>query len=114
MRFGIQLAVLALLVGVLAPTACVLWFMNVAIKNQRGADRQPLMEAYRGQLTLLRDRADAYWQNRAGTLERETREGTAAEIFERLVSRGRNGCCGRFEYRRLRRVSVCARLACTG
>jgi signal transduction histidine kinase len=85
-RFGNQFAVLALLVGVLAPTACVLWFMNVAIENQRGADRQKLTEAYRGQLTLLRDRADAYWQNRAGALERETREGTAAQIFARLVT----------------------------
>ena len=88
MRFGNQLALLALLVGVLAPTACVLWFMNVAIENQRGADRQKLTEAYRGQLTLLRDRADAYWQNRAGALERETREGTAPEIFARLVEKG--------------------------
>ncbi len=88
MRFGNQLALLALLVGVLAPTACVLWFMNVAIENQRGADRQKLTEAYRGQLTLLRDRADAYWQNRAGALERETREGTAAEIFARLIEKG--------------------------
>ena len=89
MRQGNQFAILALLVGVLAPTACVLWFMNVAIENQRGAARQKLTEAYREQLSLLRDRVDAYWQNRAGALERETREGTAPEIFERLVSRGR-------------------------
>ena len=88
MRSGNQFALLALLVGVLAPTACVLWFMNVAIENQRGAARQKLTEAYREQLSLLRDRADAYWQNRAADLERKTREGTAAEIFGRLVTRG--------------------------
>jgi signal transduction histidine kinase len=87
-RFGNQFAAIALLVGVLAPTACVLWFMNVAIENQRGAARQKLTEAYRGQLTLLRDRVDSYWENRAGDLEREAREGTAPEIFERLVLQG--------------------------
>ncbi len=85
---GRWLLLLALLAGVLAPTACVLWFMHVAIDNQRDAARQKLTEAYRGQLTLLRGRVDAYWENRAGDLERETREGAPAAIFERLVRRG--------------------------
>ena len=65
MRIGTQLgggrwlAPLFLLIGVLTPTACVLWFMNVAVNNQRDASRRTLSEAYRGQLALLRDRVDA-------------------------------------------------------
>ena len=94
MRIGTQLggghwlAPLFLLIGVLAPTACVLWFMNVAVNNQRDASRLTLSEAYRGQLALLRDRVDAYWALRASDLERETREGPAPAVFERVVKLG--------------------------
>jgi len=85
---GRWLAPLFLLIGVLTPTACVLWFMNVAVNNQRDASRRTLSEAYRGQLALLRDRVDAYWALRASDLERETREGAAPAIFERVVKLG--------------------------
>jgi hypothetical protein len=85
---GRWLAPLFLLIGVLTPTACVLWFMNVAVNNQRDASRRTLSEAYRGQLALLRDRVDAYWALRASDLERETREGSAPAVFERVVKLG--------------------------
>src|ERR1035441_9248788 len=62
--------------------------MNVAVNNQRAAERRKLAEAYRGQLTLLRDRVDAWWELRASDLERETREGTAPAVFERVVKLG--------------------------
>ena len=94
MRIGTQLgggrwlAPLFLLIGVLTPTACVLWFMDVAVNNQRDASRRTLSEAYRGQLALLRDRVDAYWALRASDLERETREGSAPAVFERVVKLG--------------------------
>jgi hypothetical protein len=41
---------LLLLAVVLVPTACLLWLMTVAIRNERLAVRQRLGEAYRGQL----------------------------------------------------------------
>ena len=62
--------------------------MNVAVNNQRDASRRTLSEAYRGQLALLRDRVDAYWALRASDLERETREGPAPAVFERVVKLG--------------------------
>src|SRR5674476_1365410 len=62
--------------------------MNVAVNNQRDASRRTLSEAYRGQLALLRDRVDAYWALRASDLERETREGSAPAVFERVVKLG--------------------------
>ena len=76
MRIGTQLGggrslvPLLLLIGVLAPTACVLWFMNVAVNNQRDASRRKLAEAYKGQLALLRDRLDSYWALRASEIGR--------------------------------------------
>jgi signal transduction histidine kinase len=79
---------LFLLIGVLAPTACVLWFMNIAVDNQREASQRKLAEAYRGQLTLLRDRMDSYWEKRAVDLERESHDGAAPAVFARLVEQG--------------------------
>ena len=85
---GRWLVPVLLLIGVLAPAACVLWFMNAAIDNQRDASRRKLAEAYRGQLKLVRDRMESYWEQRAADLEREAHDGTAPAIFARVVERG--------------------------
>jgi hypothetical protein len=62
------LVLLFLTVAVLAPTACVLWFMNEAAKNQADAARQRVTEAYRGQLRFLREGIDSFWQHRSAEL----------------------------------------------
>jgi len=85
---GRWLVLLFLLIGVLAPTACVLWFLNVAVNNQRDASRRKLEEAYRGQLKLLRDRADSFWDKRAADLERVSRDSAGPVVFERIVAQG--------------------------
>src|SRR5215510_6144240 len=76
-----------MLVAVLAPTVCLLWFMNEAVNSQRAVARQKLAEAYRGQLALLRDRLDSYWEKRAADLDRYEASGPAA-LFERCVRDG--------------------------
>ena len=76
-----------MLVAVLAPTVCLLWFMNEAVNSQRAVARQKLAEAYRGQLALLRDRLDSYWVKRAADLDRYETSGPAA-LFERCVGDG--------------------------
>src|SRR5262245_51974667 len=80
------LVLLSLLLGVLAPAACVIWFMNEAIANQADATRQRVSEAYRGQLRLLRDRIDADWRTRTAQLDADTGSGPAA--FRRAVLSG--------------------------
>jgi hypothetical protein len=85
---GRWLVVVFLAIGVLAPTACVLWFLNVAVNNDRDASRRKLEEAYRGQLKLLRGRVDSWWDKRAADLERESRDGSGPVVFERLVTQG--------------------------
>jgi len=69
---GSWLALLFILVAVLAPTAGILWFMNEAVNNQRDLARRKLAEAYRGQLALVGDRLDAYWEKRSAELERKS------------------------------------------
>jgi len=81
------LVLLLLLLGVLAPTACVLWLMNEAARSQAVTARQSVNEAYRGQLRLIRDRVDAYWLARAAALEAGSGAGAAAD-FQRVVSSG--------------------------
>jgi hypothetical protein len=76
-----------LFVAVVVPSACVLWFMNEAVTNEAAAARRPVVEAYRGQLRLLRGRLNAYWQSSAAELETKlTRSGTVN--FRLLVSNG--------------------------
>lgn len=78
---------LFLILGVLLPTGCVLWFMNEAATSQAAAARQSVTEAYRNQLPLLRDRVEAYWQGRAADLGSQAGAGTPAD-FARTVKTG--------------------------
>lgn len=81
------LALLLVALGVIAPTVCVLWFMNEAARSQAEAARQSVAEAYRGQLRFQRDRLDWFWKNRAETLDNCAGKGMAAD-FERCVRTG--------------------------
>ncbi|MGA2749235.1 MAG: HAMP domain-containing sensor histidine kinase [Verrucomicrobiota bacterium] len=63
---------LLLLLAVLVPSACLLWFMNEAMRNERLAMRQKLMEAYRANLAQARSRLDSYWSAATGPLESNT------------------------------------------
>src|SRR5687768_8412737 len=80
------LGLFALLVGILAPAATVVWFMNEAIANQADASRQREAEAYRGQLGLLRDRIEADWRARVAQMSADS--GTGPEAFRRVVLAG--------------------------
>jgi signal transduction histidine kinase len=66
---GAWLLALFLLLGVLAPSGSVLWFMNDAARSQAETARQRVTEAYRGQLGMLRERADGWWRARAAALD---------------------------------------------
>ncbi|HEY6346582.1 MAG TPA: histidine kinase dimerization/phospho-acceptor domain-containing protein [Bryobacteraceae bacterium] len=66
-----RIALLFLLIAIVAPAACVFWFMNQAARSQAESAERGVTEAYRGQLRFIRDRLDQYWANRAATLQRE-------------------------------------------
>ncbi|HLH44427.1 MAG TPA: HAMP domain-containing sensor histidine kinase [Bryobacteraceae bacterium] len=84
---GAAPAALFLLAAVAAPTACVFWFMNEAARGQAEAAKRSVTEAYRGQLRLLRDRIDSYWEARAAALQRSAGARTPDD-FRRLTAQG--------------------------
>src|SRR4029079_4486469 len=49
----------------LLPAGCVLWFMNDALARESAASHQRVLEAYRGQLRLVRSRLDPIWRAHA-------------------------------------------------
>ena len=85
--FGAWSLPVLLLIAVVVPSACVLWFMNEAVEHQAAATRQAVADAYRGQLRLVRARLASAWQTRAQALNAE---GTpnAAVAFKGLVAGG--------------------------
>src|SRR5215471_11582548 len=85
MRVGDWLLALFLVTGVALPVAAVLWFMNAAAASEAAAARQSVVEAYRGQLRLIRDRIDGEWGVRASELARQSGRG-AAEDFARVIA----------------------------
>ena len=63
--FGV---LLLLLVVVVVPTACVLWFMTVAMRNERLAVRQTLTAAYQSQLLGLNQQLRSLWEDKQAAL----------------------------------------------
>lgn len=84
---GAWFMLLFLFLGVLVPTACVLWFMNEASRNQAESARQNVREAYRNQLRFVRDRLDEFWTSRATAIEAQAGKAAAAD-FRRIVAAG--------------------------
>jgi signal transduction histidine kinase len=80
-----QWPLLLLALAVLLPTACVLWLINDAIRNQRLAVRQRLSDAYETQLSLLRQRLDEMWSLKAKSLDMFPRDATG---FARIAKSG--------------------------
>ena len=85
---GPWLVLLFVLLAVLIPTACVLWFTNQTINIQRETARQKLIEAYRSQLALVRDRLDAYWEKRRTELDLLAANGAPPAIVAHAVKTG--------------------------
>ena len=80
---------LLLLIVVLVPTVCLLWFMNQVIQNERLATRQQLAEAYRRDLANVRERLDRYWEKKAEALEKTAEENASgAAVFAACVRSG--------------------------
>ena len=78
-----RLLVLLVLLTVL-PAMGMLWLMNRAAAIQTTAGQQQVLEAYRGQLRLVRSRMDPLWRAHAAHLEEG--DATPEERFTRLVT----------------------------
>ena len=86
------LVLLCLLVGVLAPTACVLWFMNDALASQKELTQRRAEQAYESNLDsqrrLFAERFHAGWKDRVAALDRQADDLPAPQAFEAAVRAG--------------------------
>jgi signal transduction histidine kinase len=89
---GRWLVLLCLLLGVLAPTASVLWFMNDAVNRQKELTRRELDQAYLDALNtqrkLFTERSNTDWKERVAAIERQANDHSAAATFELAVHSG--------------------------
>ena len=74
-----------LLLAVAVPSACLLWFMTQAMRNERLAAQQQLSEAYRGHLTLARERLALSLKDVIARLDRIAREKSPSEAFAESI-----------------------------
>jgi signal transduction histidine kinase len=79
---------LLLLLVVLVPSICLLWFMNEAVRNERLAIRQKLVVAYRGHLSLAQQRLEAEWSRRAAELDAQAANLGAPVFFASQFNSG--------------------------
>jgi signal transduction histidine kinase len=80
--------VVLLLLAVLVPAVCLLWFMQAAMRNERFAVRQKLIDVYRGQLTASQARLQQYWKKTAAQWEEWTETLPAPAAFAQCVRSG--------------------------
>jgi signal transduction histidine kinase len=83
-RGGGAWPVLLILLTALAPSACVLWFMNAAMQNERLAGRQRLTDVYRKKVQDDQNEIAAFWAARMQL----PAAGRPAELFAAIVRAG--------------------------
>jgi hypothetical protein len=76
---------LMLLLGILLPTACVLWFMTQAMNNEQLALQQRSLELYRGQLKLVTDEFNGQWQRNVRQIEDMAAHADASGLFAEVA-----------------------------
>jgi len=77
-----------LLLAVLVPAVCLLWFMAAAMRNERLAARQRLADAYRVQLSASQIRLTHYWREVGAELEKCLASNSAPAAFVKCVQSG--------------------------
>lgn len=79
---------LVLLLAVLAPSVCLLWFMNQAVRNERLAVRTKLVDAYRVSLSLVQNQLELCWRQTDATLDAEAARLSPPALFAGQVRAG--------------------------
>ncbi len=77
-----------LLIVVLAPTACLVWFMNRAIENERLAMCKTLEDAYRRDLSDAQSRLEQFWRDRTTILDECAADKSDSAVFAKCVTSG--------------------------
>lgn len=81
-------ALLCLALGVLAPSAALVWFMHRAVQNEDLAFRQKLEQSYRTQLQLHSEKAAGIWNSKIRQVEALRGEFSGSSLFAQVITRG--------------------------
>ncbi len=84
---GVWPVLLVLLAAVLVPTACVLWFMNAAMRNEQLAVRQKLADIYQADAGEIQKSLEQYFSAKLTALE-ELADSPAPQLFADCVQTG--------------------------
>ena len=79
---------LLLLLAVLVPSVCLLWFMNQAVRNERLAVREKLVVAYRVNLAVMQGQLEAHWRQAGDALDAEAVHLAPPALFAKQVRAG--------------------------
>ena len=82
---GGRLVPVALTLAALAPVLCVLWFMSLALRNERLAVRERLTQVYNSHLEAAQRAVEVHWQARLDRLK-AVHTGLPAERFAAVVA----------------------------
>lgn len=77
-----------LMLGLVIPTACVIWFMNEAVNNERLAVKQKVHALYRSQLTTIKQNTLDFWNERMLNIKGAYSQGSARDTFYSFVEQG--------------------------
>jgi hypothetical protein len=83
--------IVLLVIVVVLPTVCLLWFLVEAVRNERIAVRQKLVDVYSKRLREATVSLDEVWESKVSFIEMKAAELEEAELFELLVQEGGKG-----------------------
>lgn len=69
--------IFVLFLGVLVPTACVIWFMNEAVNNERLAVKQKMSAIYQSQIESVKSGLISRWQGKLKTIREKVDQETS-------------------------------------
>ena len=82
----LRLLVLLLAAAVILPTICLLWFMHHAVKNERLAVRQRVVDLYQNQFAETTANFDSFWHNRIQQIDALAKQNVPAQtLYANLV-----------------------------
>ncbi len=74
-----------LAIAVILPTVCLLWFMSQAVKNERLAVRQKLVNVYGDKALEVRNEVDRRWKYQEEHVAKTLREEGIPDFFSHLI-----------------------------
>lgn len=77
-----------LMLVIIIPTVCLLWFVSEAVRNERMAVRQKLTELYQSQLESLSLELQTFWEQKINRLSAIDPGMSPAERFKKIIESG--------------------------